>query len=65
MAGEQTFIHRNLAILAGDSHSIDYGAWDGSGPMTLYIDNGSDGTIDQTLTVDNQVPRNYLPIILY
>jgi hypothetical protein len=65
-AGEQTFAHPGLAVSATDTHYVDYGAWDGSGPMTLHIDHGSDGTIDETLVLDNQAPQAgqiYLPII--
>ena len=62
-AGEQKFAHAGLAISAIDTHYVDYGAWDGSGPMTLHIDHGSDGTIDETLVLDNQAGRIYLPII--
>lgn len=62
-AGEQVFLHAGLAISATDTHYADYGAWDGSGPMTLEIDYGSNGTIDETLVLDNQAPRIYLPLI--
>jgi len=63
-AGEQWFVHAGLVISATDTHYVDYGAWDGSGPMTLHVDQGSDGTIDETLELENQVSRVYLPLIL-
>ena len=63
-AGEQTFIHTGLVISATDTHYLDYDAWDGSGPMTLHIDHGSDGTIDDTLEVYNQAHQIYLPLVL-
>ncbi len=62
-AGKQRLVHTGLVILATDTHYADYGAWDGSGPITLHIDHGSDGTIDETLQLDNQAGRIYLPII--
>ena len=53
-AGRQEFNHTGLAISATDTHYADYGAWDGSGPMTLYVDHGSDGTVDETYVLENQ-----------
>lgn len=63
-AGEQEFIHDGVVISAMDTHYADYEAWDGFGPMTLHVDHGSDGTIDETLVLDNQAWRVYLPLIL-
>jgi hypothetical protein len=64
-AGDQRFFHSELVILATDTHFVDYGGWDGSGPMTLYVDHGSDGTIDETWILDNEATRSInLPIIL-
>ncbi len=63
-AGEQWFVHTGLVISATDTHYVDYGTWDGSGPMTLYVDHGSDGTIDETWVVGNQVRRIYLPLVV-
>jgi hypothetical protein len=62
-AGEQTFIHTGLVISATDTHYLDYDAWDGSGSMTLHIDHGSDGTIDETFEVPNMSHPIYLPLI--
>jgi hypothetical protein len=62
--GKQRFFHAGLVIAATDTHSADYGAWIGSGPMTLYIDHGSDGTIDETMQLENEVSRIYLPLVL-
>jgi len=62
-AGHQWFIHVALDISATDTHYADYDTWDGFGPMTLYMDHNSDGTIDETLVLDNQAPRIYLPLI--
>jgi len=63
-AGDQRFFHAGVVISTTDTHYADYGAWDGSGPMTLHVDHGSDGTIDETWMLENQAWRIYLPIIL-
>jgi hypothetical protein len=63
-AGTRRFGHTAIAILATDTHYADYGAWKGFGSMTLYIDHGSDGDIDETLTLENELGRIYLPLIL-
>ena len=63
-AGVQMFVHADLVISATDTHYADYGAWDGSGSMTVYVDHSSDGTIDETLVLENQVRRAYLPLIV-
>jgi len=62
-AGVQRFGHLAVTIANGDTEHIDYGAWTGSGSMILLIDHGSDGTIDQTVTLENQAGRVYLPFI--
>jgi hypothetical protein len=64
LAGQQWFVHAGVVVSATDTHYIHYGAWDGTGPVVLRIDHGSDGTIDETLMLDNQVRHIYLPFIL-
>jgi hypothetical protein len=63
-AGEQGFMHASVAISATDTHYVEYGAWNGSGPMTLHVDHGSDGTTDETLELQNQAHHIYLPLIM-
>ena len=63
-AGGQWFVHTGVAISATDTHYADYGAWDGHGSMTLYVDQGTDGNIDETVILDNQAPRVCLPLVL-
>lgn len=63
-AGKQIFLHAGLVISATDTHYVDYGAWDGSGPMTVCTDHGSDGAIDNCAQVENQANRIYLPLVL-
>ena len=63
MAGENWFAHGDIAVSSLDTHYLNYGAWDGSGPMTVGIDHGSDGTIDETRILTNEVTLVYLPLI--
>ena len=62
-SGEQVFLHPNIPVQAGDTHRIAYSAWDGSSPMRLNIDHGSDGTTDQTLLLNNVQGAIYLPLV--
>jgi hypothetical protein len=62
-AGGLPFYHSDIAIQATDTHIIHFSAWDGHGAITLEIDHGSDGTIDETLTLVNQVVWAFLPDI--
>ena len=61
--GAQSFVHNALTVDAGDTHYADYRSWDGQGSMTLLIDRGSDGTIDETRLLTNDIKRVYLPVI--
>jgi len=61
--GVQTFFHRNLTVSSGDTQYIDYSNWSGSNQLLLQIDHNTNGTIDQTLMLDNQMSQSYLPII--
>ena len=58
------FVHRELAVAATDTHYVDYGNWNEYEPLTLSVDHGSDGTIDEVIQIENQVGRIYLPITL-
>ncbi len=64
--GEEAFYHPQLTILEMDTHIIDYGTWDGTGAITVEVDHGSDGDVDEIIGVPNL--RNalyiYLPLIL-
>ncbi len=65
-AGQKDFLHAGIAILAMDTHQIDYGAWDGKGSITLFIDHGSDGSIDETIALTNKAQSIdlYLPLMV-
>jgi hypothetical protein len=63
-AGQQTFTHAGVPMLATDIHYLKYAEWDGAGALTLLIDHGGDGTIDQTVLLGNQTQRLYLPLIM-
>jgi hypothetical protein len=63
-SGEHIFMHHGIPILASDTYYSNYGTWDGGmGGMEMLIDHGSDGIIDETVVLDNQVYRVYLPMI--
>ncbi|MBE2232837.1 MAG: hypothetical protein IAE85_05025 [Anaerolinea sp.] len=60
--GERAFVHRGIQAAATDIHYLKYAAWDGDGALTLLIDRGGDGTMDDTVQLANQLShRLYLP----
>jgi hypothetical protein len=62
-SGHHSFEYASIARLAGDIHTVDYGAWDGVGHMALHIDHGGDGVVDEVVQLENQFGRVYLPVI--
>lgn len=62
---EYDFQHSQIAIGAGDTHYIDYSQWRGTGPITLQVDEGSNGTIDEEyeLGEENTLHRLLLPMV--
>jgi hypothetical protein len=62
--GVYTFTHPAISVSAGDTHYLDYGAWDGSDTMTLNIDEGSDGSIDQTVILRQADEQVYIPLVV-
>ena len=62
-AGVRHFVHHNVPVAAGDTLLALFGAWDGQGAITVQVDHGSNGTVDDTWTLDNQMSKNYLPIV--
>lgn len=64
-AGQQGFAHDNIPVSATDTHYANYNASNCSSPVTLKIDRGSNGTIDETVMLTNQIQQGvYLPIII-
>ena len=63
-SGVQLFAHNDLTIGSGDTHYADYRNWNGRGSMTLQIDRGSNGTIDETVPLENQIRSVYLPKVV-
>jgi VCBS repeat-containing protein len=62
--GKRMFIHSGLIISATDTHLFDYEGFESTDVVTLTIDHGSNGTIDETEVLENQVRRVYLPLIM-
>jgi len=65
--GQRIFSYNNIGVGAGDTHVINYGLWgnttNGLAPVTIQVDQGSDGTIDHTIPLQNQTSKLYLPLI--
>lgn len=65
--GQRTFATEAIPLNAGDTHVLDYASWgntlNGAAPLTIQVDQGSNGTIDQTEQVQNQAGKVYLPMI--
>lgn len=59
----QRFVHRNLPSAARHTQHARFGAWDGRGALTLLVDHGSDGKIDATIMLENQITALYLPLV--
>ena len=63
-SGKLSFRHGNLTILGTDTHVIEYANWTSTDQVTLCVDHGSDGTIDETFPLQNQpLLRVYLPLV--
>jgi hypothetical protein len=53
--GEQTYQHDNITLDPTDQMYVYYGKWSGNGTgLEVGIDRGSDGTIDETLTLTDE-----------
>jgi len=52
---EQQFDADDLTLKSGDTMYLDYAKWTGNGAkLTIELDQGSDGTIDQTTTLNDK-----------
>lgn len=52
--GEETFSHEGITLEPADVAYLDYSAWKGDGtPMTVEIDKGGDGTIDDSIELSD------------
>ncbi len=52
--GAHAFKHKDIDIQAGETEVVEFGKWDGSGALSIGVDQGGDSSIDQTITEDNQ-----------
>ena len=62
-AGSDWFVHPDIAVSAGDTHYADYGGWMADGTLTLQVDSASDGSIDETIPLENELTRVCLPLV--
>ena len=53
-SGESYFLYHLIALDAGDTHYLTVGESDGKGQLTLEIDRGSDGSVDEVQILNNQ-----------
>ncbi|HLF13577.1 MAG TPA: T9SS type A sorting domain-containing protein [Bacteroidota bacterium] len=53
--GDEVFEHRNITLSANTSHQISPQWNDLQQPVKIFIDIGTDGTIDDSMLVENQV----------
>ena len=62
----QIFMSEPLTMEANETHTLSPTNWTelNSASVILEIDEDSDGTTDETLVLENQVKRVYLPLIL-
>ena len=58
-----SFQHSNIPIENGDTHIAVVVDWSDVNEVTVYIDHHSDGTIDQTIILENQEGNLFLPVI--
>jgi len=65
--GRRTLVTNAISIGGGDTHIIDYASWgkviNGGASVVIRVDQGSNGSIDSTVNVQNQLGRVYLPLI--
>jgi len=62
--GEHVFNSNNISLAAASTHYIHYAAWTNlSQPLTIGVDNGSNGSIDRTLTLTS-ASKIYMPLML-
>lgn len=59
------FRHKDIPIEGGDTHIAVITDWSDVDEITVYIDHNSDGTIDDSITVEHQeLDTVYLPIVI-
>ena len=60
------FVSEPVTLQANEAHALHPSNWDGltASTVVLDIDQGQDGTVDETRVLTNQVKRVFLPVIL-
>lgn len=60
------FASAPIALEPDEAHRLTPASWNGlgAGTVLLEIDEGRDGTVDETVTLTNQARSMYLPIVL-
>ena len=60
------FVSEPVTLQANEAHALHPSNWDGltASTVVLDIDQGQDGTVDETRILTNQVKSVFLPLIL-
>jgi len=62
-SGQQIFTATGIVLNAADTQVVNYGAWNGAGPMILSVDAGSQGAVTQTYSIGGVVDRVFVPFV--
>ena len=65
--GLQSFTHGQITIGASATHYIQYGSWNGQGNINVRIDNNSDGSMDSSISLDDETDQAapiFLPVAM-
>jgi hypothetical protein len=64
---QRAFNYDSITIDAGATHIIHYSLWgdtiNGSAPVTIQVDQNSDGTVDSTIQLNSPINKVYLPMV--
>ncbi len=64
-AGAGYFVTEPITLAPDEAHRLTPANWNGlgAGTVLLEIDEGRDGTVDETVTLENQARSVYLPLV--
>jgi len=61
--GQRTFLNRKIEFGSSDLHTINFNRFSENNSVSLTIDHGSDGSIEETKTLINQAQFFFLPLL--
>ena len=63
--GKHVFLHSGVMVEGGATHLASYETWDGHGSLELDVDQNSDGVVDATVILKNEVKEHRnLPLVM-